>query len=1082
MNLIKYWNKYGIDKTQINVEEFKNWFNRNKQHLGLDISISKPIYSIIAADNKDAKKEGAIFASQLLDEYLVSKAKEKNIKQFLNDFEQIELNEIKKIRKLQKNFLPVKEIKEYIRILINEFIFQIVAQLPPTEDSVKYVKEKFAIFKNSCAVAYSFFPYIIENEINPVLFENGFNKTIAILLASGILTENFIGYISPSNLETWLAKAFGENCLVNPEKKMLSLKKSAFESASEENKQAFMLLVSKNFMNAKIYDVSNSLNFALELLIDELKTTNKLYHRKVLKSFGEKYDFKNFTDSDLRNAVDFIKQEKIVKLLCGSLDYIVDYDTPKFDDGERNLVKFLLLALIEYVNKFDDENDAAIAAISSCFDDEDVLREIKKFIKSKNSFNVVDDQSSKIITSAIRILGMYKKFDILEMLSNLFIRTLKKKDSVQVYDSDISRILDYIYVVDEINIEEHVYYNDVVSLKFVKTRGLWNHKNGRNYISWLVKNFKEVKDKLVKYFENFSMSEIDFVDNFNEFRFEYPTFAITDDIVTEAMIENFTKVWTHPNYSLTQGKKAYPSSKKLMKAFDEVFSFKFIKNTVTKDGFILKVIQNSSIEETNEFFKNITDSEFVDLLNTNTGILNLPRLSEFMPKISNNSEFINKASSEVPKRLMFAVETAIDVAGNDKIDKSYKEEIVNNYCEILYGMVDNGRTDDVNEIFDEIQGKLRTKIIDYFRSIGFVKAAYKEIFKDDAPIKPNEKLNHERVAEILRYNRIEIPKIGRVKNFYDLLEKAENVKSTIRELNVEQVERTEEEMERRSIEYDVFNKNKHGDIAVKFIREFNVRIPEQEIGHEEFLKDHPNTEILDPAFHGTGSIAASMILRYGFTVIKSNDSLVVGRMLGDGIYFTNVLDKAAQYASDGGYSRTRSEKGYIFQMEALLGEEGKNYKAAGLGGDGIVSPEWCVFDPNRQLKIYKAFEVQVIDKKDMDELKQKHNINENTAVKLISFKEFIKESEDENKSVTTYIFMDGLIPVGVDEVVDFEEFIPSQFGDHVWLETSQSGPMVCIKHDGPENEAFCVRNTSAFMRDTKELDKFLSLLKKPIIN
>ena len=164
-------------------------------------------------------------------------------------------------------------------------------------------------------------------------------------------------------------------------------------------------------------------------------------------------------------------------------------------------------------------------------------------------------------------------------------------------------------------------------------------------------------------------------------------------------------------------------------------------------------------------------------------------------------------------------------------------------------------------------------------------------------------------------------------------------------------------------------------------------------------------------------------------------------------------------------------------MEAFLGEEDKNYKAAGLGGDGIVSPEWCVFDPNRQLKIYKAFEVEIIDKKEMDELKQKHNINENTAVKLISFKEFIKESEN-GMNVTTYVFMDGLIPISNNDVVDFEEFNPAQFGDHVWVETSQSGPMICIKHNGQESEAFCVRNTSAFMRDTKELDKFLSLLRK----
>ena len=1083
--LNKVLKQYGIDKTQINAEEFKNWFNRNKQHLGLDISITKPIYSIIAADAKDAKKEGAIFASQLLDEYLVSKAKEKNIKQFLNDFEQIKLEEITKIRKLQKSFLPTEEIKEYIITLINEFIFQIVAQLPPTEDSVKYVTEKFTIFKNSCIDTYSVFPHTIKNEINPALFENGFNKTTAILLASGILTKYFIiGSNSPINLETWLAKAFGENCLISTEQKDLYLKKSAFESASDENKQAFMLLVSKNFMNAKIFDDSNFLNDILKTLFDELNGVDGYFaYQKILKSFSEKYDFKNFTDSDIRNAADLINQEKNVKLLCISLDYIADYTTSTLSVGERNLVKFLLLALLEYANKFDDENNSYIVAISSFFDDKDVSTKLKRFAESSNGLKDINiDQATKFQKVFIsNVLKNGGKNDILESISKLIIKTLKRNNSISAGDDAVKLFLFYIYSNDNININEYVFYNTEVSLRILKDTSLWDTKNGKNYILWLVKNFKEVKDELVKYFENFLMSEIDFVSNFDESRFEYPTYVIMDDFVTEAMINKFIQIWTHRNYSSKQGKEAYSSSKKLTKAFDEVFSFEYLKNTNKKDGFILKVIENSPIDKVNEFFKDTTNSEFINFLTRSNSddyeTINLKGFSEFMSKIANNSEFINKASSEVLKRLKFAVEIVTDVVGNNKIDKSRKKEIIDNYCEILYGMVDNGRTDEVSEIFDEIKGKFRTKIIDYFYSVGFIKSVYKEIFKDDAPIKPKEKLNHERIVEILRYNRIELPKIGRVKNFNDLLEKAENVKSVIRELNVEQVEKTEEEMERRSIEYDVFNKYRHGQIAVKFIREFNVRIPEQEIGHKEFLKEHPNTEIIDPAFHGTGSIAASMILRYGFAVIKSSDPSVVGRMLGDGIYFTNTLDKAAQYASDNGYTRKRGERGYIFQMEALLGEEDKNYKAAGLGGDGIVSPEWCVFDPNRQLKIYKAFEVEIIDKKEMDELKQKHNINENTAVKLISFKEFIKESED-GMNVTTYVFMDGLIPISNNDVVDFEEFNPAQFGDHVWVETSQSGPMICIKHNGQESEAFCVRNTSAFMRDTKELDKFLSLLRK----
>ena len=105
------------------------------------------------------------------------------------------------------------------------------------------------------------------------------------------------------------------------------------------------------------------------------------------------------------------------------------------------------------------------------------------------------------------------------------------------------------------------------------------------------------------------MSEIDFVSNFDESRFEYPTYVIMDDFVTEAMINKFIQIWTHRNYSSKQGKEAYSSSKKLTKAFDEVFSFEYLKNTNKKDGFILKVIENSPIDKVNEFFKDISKSE-----------------------------------------------------------------------------------------------------------------------------------------------------------------------------------------------------------------------------------------------------------------------------------------------------------------------------------------------------------------------------------------------------------------------------------------------------------------------------------------
>jgi len=134
---------------------------------------------------------------------------------------------------------------------------------------------------------------------------------------------------------------------------------------------------------------------------------------------------------------------------------------------------------------------------------------------------------------------------------------------------------------------------------------------------------------------------------------------------------------------------------------------------------------------------------------------------------------------------------------------------------------------------------------------------------------------------------------------------------------------------------------KHGDTypMIDKVYDANLEYPE----FEEFRKTKYGDGSVVPAYHGTGGIAAGMILRYGFKVIKSSDPSVVGRMLGDGIYFSNKIDKVSQYVSNGGYSRQHGQKGYVMEMDTNLGTRNRDYRAAGIDGrDSIRSPEWCV--------------------------------------------------------------------------------------------------------------------------------------------
>jgi hypothetical protein len=369
----------------------------------------------------------------------------------------------------------------------------------------------------------------------------------------------------------------------------------------------------------------------------------------------------------------------------------------------------------------------------------------------------------------------------------------------------------------------------------------------------------------------------------------------------------------------------------------------------------------------------------------------------------------------------------------------------------------------------------------------FVKSTREELAGDAVPIKPMVDLDEARITQILKYNDIKVPRAPQVKDdttLTDLMAKIVDG-APINKLAVDEDVKTQDELDKMSVEYDAFNRYRHGNIAVKIIKAFNVKIPVQETGfaawNAKMIAEGTDPNIMRPVFHGTGSVAASMILRYGFKVIKANDSSVVGRMLGDGIYFSNVIDKVSQYMSDGGYSRGVGIKGYIFEMEASLGKYKRDFNAAGPGTGysttQVISPEWAVFNANDQIRIYKAYQCELIDKSTMDVLKAKQGVNESTSVVGIQhFKGFVNEAlGDKMKNKVVYIFMDGTIPVSKHKSVDFEDFDPAKYGKHVQTDWSGSGPTVQIDTNGPGG-VFCVRNTNQLMHDVDKLEKFINLL------
>lgn len=388
-------------------------------------------------------------------------------------------------------------------------------------------------------------------------------------------------------------------------------------------------------------------------------------------------------------------------------------------------------------------------------------------------------------------------------------------------------------------------------------------------------------------------------------------------------------------------------------------------------------------------------------------------------------------------------------------------------------------------VYDSMERNNKKDVITYLLAYDFVDKAMAEVYGETALIKPHQKLDHERLMEVLKYNNIKLPSLRtnskEAKTMASvMLQRATLAKDPINKLHIDQVDLDTDMLEKMAVEYHKFNNGRHGDIAVKFIRSFNTNIPMQETGFAEWCKTHQDQRIIKPAFHGTGSIGASMILRYGFAVLSANDKLCVGRMLGDGIYFSTVLDKVSQYIGDTGFGRGLGTKGYILEMEAALGSQGTDFRAAGVEGnrDGIRSPEWCVFTPNSQLRIYKAHEVELVKTADIQALVDKHapKIAESSVFTIEAFKQsFINEADVMNgKNVIQYIFMDGSIPISEDEAIPFEEF--QKLGNkNCRVDISGMGPVLVFNRVS-ETKINVVRYTNEFQNDTNELGLFLELL------
>ena len=443
-------------------------------------------------------------------------------------------------------------------------------------------------------------------------------------------------------------------------------------------------------------------------------------------------------------------------------------------------------------------------------------------------------------------------------------------------------------------------------------------------------------------------------------------------------------------------------------------------------------------------------------------------------KIKQYSEILLETGGEGPKQVAEYINKHHDVIAYVGLLKS---------AILLYG-IDVVRLVD-NNLIEESLGLIAK---DVARS-----KVLMSIKDDPSGIRPLYNLTTADVNNIIRFNDLPTPRVTKRKVGESAIEYLNRIKApTLERIAVEAMPDNAETMARQSIEYHRFNSGKHGKLFVKFLKSYNYNAMNIE-SFEQFRKDLGergiDNNVFEHAFHGTGSAVAPMILRHGFKVIKSKEGIKAGRMLGDGIYFSNVLDKVASYVGDmntnnNGYGRRYGTRGYIFEMDALLGVRGEDYQSAGIAGAtssvSVISPEWCVVDPNKQLLIKKVHLVELHSMKELDRIAAKLGsgvIGEN-VMEIKTFKKYITNKAPTINASYVFVFRDGKIPLLDGTAVSYDDFEETA---NIKKYMTQYGPAVEMTGEGlDEPRYFDVLSTTTFMADATSTNFYAEAIRKSI--
>lgn len=445
----------------------------------------------------------------------------------------------------------------------------------------------------------------------------------------------------------------------------------------------------------------------------------------------------------------------------------------------------------------------------------------------------------------------------------------------------------------------------------------------------------------------------------------------------------------------------------------------------------------------------------------------------------------NANQDTVVKWLKFAKDSNNTWVMGSELYKSIHKSKKQDYVDVLAGIVQDSIGTEVEDYVNDILEGLAPHVIQKIRgNLVGANVLIEELNRSE--IKPFDKIDSNRLKKILIYNDLNLGTI--ISGTVDKKKKTETYgqyfaraskslagKDLMTPTKIKHDPKADpKEINRIMIQRD--HAGKHGDVYPKIDKVYDASLEFPEFW--EFRKKKPLDGSVVPAYHGTGGIGAGMVLRYGFKIIKASDPSVTGRMLGDGIYVSNKIDKVTQYVSNSGYSRKHGQKGYLFEMDTNLGTKNVDYRVAGVDGrDGIRSPEWCLVDAKAQIRIVKVYEITNISKVDVD----KH-LKEGVQYKgLKGFKQHLKEEvvQDLGNS-TSFIFRDGMIPIVNYETsavsyVDFEEALSKKLITEDMFDVSAQGPVIVFRN---ASEQLVIDERFASHMGGDDLQLYIELFKR----